>query len=378
MTEYYQTIVIGGGQAGLATAYYLQERDQDFVILDAGERTGDAWRNRWDSLRLFTSARYNGLPGFPFPAPPHSQPTKDEVADYLESYAERFDLPIELNQWVDGLTKDGDRFVVTAGERRWEADNVVVAMSSFQQPTVPDFAADLDPSIVQMHSADYRNPSQLQDGGVLLVGAGNSGAEISLDIVDEHPTWLSGRDVGHVPFHIDSFFGRHIGVPFVLRVLFHRILTVDTPIGRRMRRKFLSKGWMLVRVKPKDLARAGIERVPRTTGVRDGLPVVDDDRVLDVRNVIWCTGYQSDFSWIDLPVFTEEEPVEPRQYRGVVADAPGLYFVGLFFLYSVSSELLTGVGRDAKYVADHIVSDATGGELPKPTLAKMTKGGSPS
>jgi putative flavoprotein involved in K+ transport len=229
-----------------------------------------------------------------------------------------------------------------------------------------------------MHSADYRNPSQLQDGGVLLVGAGNSGAEIALDVVDEHPTWLSGREVGHVPFHIDSFFGRHVGVPFVLRILFHRILTVDTPIGRRMRRKFLSKGWMLVRVKPKDLKRAGIERVPRTTSVQDGLPVVDGGRVLDVRNVIWCTGYESDFSWIDLPVFTEEEPIEPRQYRGVVADAPGLYFVGLFFLYSVSSELLTGVGRDAKYVVDHIASDATDAERPKPTLAKMTKGRSPS
>lgn len=372
MTEHYQTVVVGGGQAGLATGYYLQKHDQDFVILDASDRTGDAWRNRWDSLRLFTSARYNGLPGFPFPASPHSQPTKDEVAEYLESYADRFDLPIQLNRRVDGLTKDGDRFVLTTGDRRLEADNVVVAMSSFQYPTIPEFAEELDPSIVQMHAADYRNPSQLQDGGVLLVGAGNSGAEIGLDVVETHPTWLSGRDVGHVPFDIDSVFGRHVGAPFVLRILFHRILTVDTSIGRRMRRKFLTKGWMLVRVKPKDLERAGIERVPRTTGVRDGVPVVDGDRVLDVQNVIWCTGYRSDFSWIDLPVFTAEAPIEPRQYRGVVPDAPGLYFVGLFFLYSVSSELLTGVARDAKYVVEHIVSESADPEAYKPAVAKVT------
>lgn len=360
ITHSYETIVIGGGQAGLVTGYYLQERGADFIILDGSERIGDAWRHRWDSLRLFTPARYSGLPGMPFPAPSHSFPTKDEMADYLEAYAERFDLPVQLGQRVDQLTKDGDRFVVTTNERRYEADNVVVAMATHQIPSIPDFAWELHPDIVQMHSSDYRNPSQLQDGSVLVVGAANSGAEIALEAARDHPTWLSGRDVGHIPFRIDSFVGRHLGVPFVLRFLFHRVLTVDTPLGRRMRPKFLSQGTLMVRTKPKDLSVAGIRRLPRTVGVQDGLPVVADDRVIEVSNVIWATGYRPDFSWIDLPVFKEDDPMEPNQYRGVVEDEPGLYFVGLLFLYAASSEILCGVGRDAKYVVDHLDSRTTG------------------
>lgn len=360
ITHSYETIVIGGGQAGLVTGYYLQGRGADFIILDGSERIGDAWRHRWDSLRLFTPARYSGLPGMPFPAPSHSFPTKDEMADYLEAYAERFDLPVQLGQRVDQLTKDGDRFVVTTNERRYEADNVVVAMATHQIPSIPDFAWELHPDIVQMHSSDYRNPSQLQDGSVLVVGAANSGAEIALEAARDHPTWLSGRDVGHIPFRIDSFVGRHLGVPFVLRFLFHRVLTVDTPLGRRMRPKFLSQGTLMVRTKPKDLSVAGIRRLPRTVGVQDGLPVVADDRVIEVSNVIWATGYRPDFSWIDLPVFKEDDPMEPNQYRGVVEDEPGLYFVGLLFLYAASSEILCGVGRDAKYVVDHLDSRTTG------------------
>lgn len=356
VSDRYETVVIGGGQAGLVTGYYLQEAGSDFVILDAGERIGDVWRNRWDSLRLFTPSRFSGLPGMPFPAPPHSFPTKDEMGDYLESYAEHFALPIRLGVRVDGLSKDGDRFLVSAGERRYEAENVVVAMASNQVPSVPDFANELDPDIHQLHSSEYRNPSQLRDGGALVVGAGNSGAEIALEAAREHPTRLSGRDVGHIPFRIDSLVGRHLGVPFVLRVLFHRILTVDTPIGRKLRPKFRSEGTLLVRTKPADLTAAGIERVPRTTGVRDGYPVVGDDRLADVTNVIWATGYHPDFSWIDRPIFEEGASDEPNHYRGVVADEPGLYFVGLLFLYAASSEILCGVGRDAKYVVEHLTS----------------------
>lgn len=360
MTESYDTVVIGGGQAGLVTGYYLNEAAEDFVILDAGTRIGDAWRNRWDSLRLFTPARYSGLPGMPFPARPHYFPTKDDMADYLEAYAERFGLPVELGVRVDRLTKRGERFLVNAGERRFLADNVVVAMATHQVPVMPDFARELDPDIVQLHSSDYRNPAQLQDGGVLVVGAGNSGAEIALEAVRDHTTWLSGRDVGHVPFHIDSFVGKHFGVPFVLRILFHRVLTVDTPIGRRVRPKFLSRGSFLVRTKPEDLVAAGIERVPRTVGVRDGLPVVGDDRILEVANVVWATGYRPDFSWIDLPIFDDETRMEPNHYRGIVADEPGLYFVGLLFLYAASSEILCGVGRDAKHVVEHLSSRSDG------------------
>lgn len=357
MTQQYETIVIGSGQAGLATGYYLKRHDQDFVILDASERIGDAWRNRWDSLRLFTEARYNGLPGMPFPAPPHAFPTKDEVADYLEEYAERFDLPVELGVRVEGLERNGNRFLVTAGDRLFEAENVVVAMGSYQVPKIPDFADELADNIRQLHSSGYRNPDQLQDGGVLVVGAGNSGAEISMDIADRYPTWLSGRDVGTVPFRPDSWFGRHVGEPLVTRVLFHRLFTTGNPIGRRLRSKMLSQTGPVVRVRPLDLAEAGIVRIPRTVGVRNGRPVVEDGRVLDVANVIWCTGYRPDFSWIHLPVFGgEDAPKEPVHERGIVPDEPGLYFVGLFFLYGLTSSLLAGVGRDAKNVVEHVAS----------------------
>jgi len=356
MTERYDTVVVGGGQAGLATGYYLQQHDRDFVVFDAGERVGDPWRNRWDSLRTHTPTRYTSLPGMEFPASPHHFPRKDEVADYLETYADRFDLPVELGVRVERLERDGEGYRLTAGDRRIEAGNVVVAMASYQVPAVPDFADELADDVVQLHSADYRNPGQLRDGGVLVVGAGNSGAEIALEVAERHETWLSGRDVGHVPFRIDSWFGRNLGVPFVLRVLFHRVLTTGTPIGRRLRPKLLSRGAPVVRIKPADLSAAGVERLPRTTGVRDGRPVVGDES-LDVANVVWCTGFRPNFSWIDLPVFGgEERPKEPVHDRGVVPDAPGLYFVGLFFLYALSSSLFTGVGRDARYVVEHLAT----------------------
>ncbi|ELZ27117.1 FAD-dependent pyridine nucleotide-disulfide oxidoreductase [Halogeometricum pallidum JCM 14848] len=363
MTEHYDTVVVGGGQAGLATGYYLRQHDRDFVVLDAGGRVGDPWRNRWDSLRVFTPARYTGLPGMGFPTSPYYFPTKDEVADYLEAYADRFDLPVELGVRVRALERTDDGYRITADDRRIEARNVVVAMASYQVPVVPDFAADLADDVVQLHSTDYRNPGQLRDGGVLVVGAGNSGAEIALEVAEHHETWLSGRDVGHVPFHVDSRFGRHLGVPFVLRVLYHRVLTTGTPVGRRVRPKVLGRGGPVVRTKPADLSSAGVERVARTTGVRDGLPIVGDDRTLDVANVVWCTGFRPDFSWIDLPIFDgQDAPAEPVHVRGVVPDAPGLYFVGLLFLYALTSSLFTGVGRDARYVVKQLTArDERGG-----------------
>jgi putative flavoprotein involved in K+ transport len=324
------------------------------VILDANQRIGDAWRQRWDSLRLFTPARYNGLPGMPFPAPGRSFPTKNEMADYLETYAARFELPIRTGVRVDRLSRQGDRFLVTTGDRRFEAENVVVAVSSHESPWVPPFARELNPDVVQLHAAQYRNPSHLREGGVLVVGAHDSGAEIALEVASGHPTWLSGRDPGHVPFRIEGRFGRRFGVPLVM-FMFNHVLTVNTPIGRRVRPKLLHHAGPVVRVKPSDLAAAGIERVPKILGVRNGLPLLEDQRVLEVNNVIWCTGFRPDFSWIDLPVIGEEE-IEPIHRRGIVAIEPGLFFVGLFFLYAASSGLVGGVGRDAEHVVEAIVS----------------------
>jgi putative flavoprotein involved in K+ transport len=350
-SRYYDTIVIGGGQAGLATGCYLKKQGQDFVILDANERIGDAWRNRWDSLRLFTPARFNGLPGRPFPAETYYFPTKDEMADYLESYAEHFQLPVRTGTRVDRLSRRDDRFVIQAGDLKLQADNVVVAMSNWQKPRVPAFARGIDPEIVQLHSSEYRNPSQLRDGAVLIVGAGNSGAEIAREVAPKYPTWLSGRDTGHLPFEIGGLAYRLFLARLIGRVLFHRVMTVDTPIGRKARAKLLSKGMPLVRVKPKDLDAAGVRRVPRTVGVQDGQPMLEGGRVLEVANVIWSTGFHPGFSWIDLPIFDEGEP---QHERGVVASEPGLYFVGLTFLYAASSSMIHGVGRDAEYVVKDI------------------------
>jgi putative flavoprotein involved in K+ transport len=273
--EWFETVVVGGGQAGLAVGYHLRRRGRSFVILDAGERVGDPWRDRWDSLRLYTPARYSGLPGLGFPAAGWHYPAKDEVAGYLESYAARFQLPVRGGVRVDGLSFRDGRYLVTAGARRFEAGNVVVATGAFHHPRIPGFAAELDPGIRQLHSSGYRRPAQLREGGVLVA-----------------------------------------------------------------------------RVRRRDLDAAGIERVPRTTGARGGLPLLEDGRALEVANVVFCTGFRHDFSWIDLPVFDTGD--EPRQDRGVVASQPGLYFVGLHFLTSIVSPLVGGVGHDAEHVAARI------------------------
>ncbi len=352
-SERVQVVVIGGGQAGLSVGYGLAQRGLSFVILEANERIGDSWRNRWDSLRLFTPARYDGLIGLPFPAPPFSFPTKDEMANYLESYARHFNLPVRTGVKVDRVSREGVRYVVDAGDRRYEADHVVIAMATYQAGRIPECAQGLDPGIVQLHSREYRNPGQLRPGDVLIVGAGNSGADIALDVARAHRTWLSGRHPGHVPFRIESRLARVI-LPILFRVVFHRILTVATPMGRRVRPSVISKGGPLIRVKPADLSAAGVERVARVTGVRDGRPLLADGRVLDVSNVIWCTGFHPALSWLDVPTPVYGADGEPVHDRGIVPGEPGLYFVGLHFLYAFSSTMIHGIARDAERIANTI------------------------
>jgi putative flavoprotein involved in K+ transport len=349
--EEFETIVIGGGQAGLAVGYYLKKSGASFVILDANEQIGGSWRTRtWTSLRLFTPARYDSLPGWAFPAPAWSFPTSQETADYLEAYAERFQLPVRLGVTVDRLTKAGARYLVESGGRRFIADRVVIATGFYGKPSVPDFASELDPRIVQMHSSDYRDPSQLRPGAVLLVGAGNSGADIAMETSVTHRTLLSGPDKGQVPVRIESPL-RRIVVP-VLWFLASHVLTVKTPLGRKVRPHVISSGAPRIRVKTNDLLKAGVEWVPRTVGAQDGLPALENGRVLDVENVIWCTGFRQDFSWIDVPVFEGGSPV----HESGIASEPGLYFVGLDFLHAFTSENVGGVGRDAQRIAKHIAS----------------------
>ena len=323
------------------------------MILDANERIGDSWRKRWDSLRVFTPARYDGLPGWSFPAPGWSYPTKDEVADYLESYAARFRLPVRTGVRVDGLSREDGGYVVTSGLSRYEADNVVVATGGYQAPRIPAFASELDPE----HRAAplERVPQPVAAAGrarVLVVGAGNSGAEIALESSAGHQTWLSGRDTGQEPVRAGSLLDRLFTPPFWF--MLSHVLTMRTPIGRRVRQQLSNRGSRSLGSDERISSEPAIERVPRVTGVRDGLPMLADGGVLDVANVIWCTGFVPDFSWIDLPVFDQDG--EPRHERGVVRSEPGLYFIGLFFLSAGSSSLIGGVGRDARHIARQIAS----------------------
>jgi putative flavoprotein involved in K+ transport len=363
MREQVPVVVIGAGQAGLSVGHHLSRHGVRHVILEANPRVGDAWRGRWDSLRLFTPARYDGLAGMPFPAPADTFPSKDEMADYLEAYARHFDLPVRTGTRVHRLSRaDGasgrgrrsdHRYIVDIGSGRIEASHVVVAMAGYQAPRTPPFAGDLDESIVQLHSAAYRSPAQLRDGGVLLVGAGNSGSEIAMEVAGRHHTWMAGRDVGHLPFNIHKPLGRRLA-RVVLRVLFHRVLTIDTPVGRKVRPKVVGRGGPLIRVRPQQLAALGVERVPKVVGVRDGRPLLEDGRVLDVANVVWCTGFHPGFSWIDLPVLGADG--EPLHEKGIATSEPGLYFVGLHFLYALSSAMIHGVGRDAQRIAELIAA----------------------
>ena len=352
-TQQFHTVIVGGGQAGLATGYHLARTGRSFVILDAHARVGDAWRRRWDSLRLFTPARRCGLPGMPFPAPKHSFATHEEMADYLERYAAHFELPVRAGVRVDAVGREDGRFIVAAGDERYTADNVVIASGAYGEPRTPAFATELDPRIVQVHSARYRNAAQLRDGAALVVGPGNSGADVALDLAATCETSLAGEHPGHIPINITGLSGRLV-FP-LLWVVWSQVLNVDTPIGRRARPKVLAGREPLIRVKPAHLDAAGVRRVPRVVGVRDGLPLLEDGQVADVRNVIWATGYRNDFSWLDLPIAVDDHG-EPVTDRGIVADQPGLYFVGRPFLYAFNSHTIGGVGRDARHIVRHIAA----------------------
>lgn len=362
--ESFRTIVVGGGQAGLAAAYFLSRDGDDFVVLESGANIGETWRRRWDSLRLFTPSKYNALPGMPFPADDFYFPTKDEAADYLQSYAKRFDFPLLFNSPVESLTRADGLFTLVAGGKRFIAENVIVATGGYQVPNVPPLARMLGPQIAQLHSSAYHNPRQTPDGNILVVGAGNSGAEISIELaLAGRNVWLSGRDVGRIPANeLGKFFG---GRPYW--ALVSRILSVDTPIGRKVREKAIRTGTPLIRLSARDIMDAGVVRCPRVRGVQDGKPVLEDGKTLDVSGVVWATGYRPDYNWIQLPIFDDRG--YPLHSRGVVPQAPGLYFVGLHFQTALTSALLGGVGRDARYVTDHLEARAAIEERSAPQAA---------
>lgn len=343
----YDVVVIGAGQAGLAMGRELAARGFRFTILEAGAGPGSAWLDRWDSLRLFTPAEHDGLPGAAFPGPRGSCPTAREVAAYLHDYARKFALPVAHHSPVKRLVRTPRGFDILLPEATLQATSVVVATGTNQRPAVPPGAVGLRQETTQLHSSGYRNPGAFPGRHTLVVGYGTSGAQIALELAAERRVSIAGRPTIHVP----DFVFRHAGGAYWNMV--HRVLTLDTPIGRRAASGFLDRGAPLIGTAPADLRDAGITAVPRFAGTRGGLPLLADGSTLDVDSILWATGYRPDYSWIDgLVTDARGWPAAPR---GVSAEDPGLYFLGIPFQYSLTSGLLGGVGRDAEHIARNLV-----------------------
>jgi putative flavoprotein involved in K+ transport len=362
---HYDTIVIGAGQAGLAAGYFLRAAGLSFTILEASDAPGAAWTRRWDSLRLFTPARYSGLPGMPFPGGPDELPTREQVVRYLRAYADRFKLPVRTNSPVAMLNNAAGQFVVHCAGTMLTAERVIVATGAYQRPFVPGVSSRIGAGVVQIHSSEYRSPSQLPPGDVLVVGAGNSGTQIAMELAATRRVWLSGRDTGAIPRRL---LGRD-----VYRWLWPTLLRtrVTSWLGRRLTAGGLFAGDPLVGITAADIARSGVTRVGRTTDAIDGRPLTEDRSPLDVSAIVWCTGFRPNFDWIRLPVFDSNG--YPRHQRGLVDDVPGLAFVGLRRQYRLRSSLLGGVGGDAAWVVANLRSRAKLGEMPRGINSRHTR-----
>ncbi len=359
------TVVVGAGAAGLIMGYYLRREGVPFVVLERDHRVGDTWRRHWDSLRLFSRPRYASLPGLRMSTT--DCPSALEMADYLERYAAHFELPVRTGVAVTGLSSGDDGLEVRAGDRGYRCRRVVVATGSHRRPIVPDVAAAIGPGVRQLHSLEYRRPDQLAPGGVLVVGAGNSGTDIALEAARSgHRTWLAGRHPGQVPAEIDSPAGR-IGTPVAMFVFKH-LLTLRTPVGRKAAAD-VGHGAPLVRNKLRHLDAAGIVRVGRITGTVDGRPVTDDGPPLDVGTVVWCTGSRPELDWLHLPVL--DAAGRPRHRRGVSTDLPGLGFLGLEFQFSLASGTIQGMDRDARYLLRRLGPAPVGGRVGPPSASRV-------
>ena len=335
--------VVGGGQAGLAIGWHLAQQGRRFVVLEAGAELGHVWRDRWDTLKLFTPAQHDALPGMAFPAPADTYPTKDPVADYLRDYARAFELPVRLNARVTELRrlKDG-RFELRTTSDIFRARQVVVATGPFQVPFIPGAAKGLDVSVTQVHSAAYRNHRQLPDGPVLVVGGGNSGFQIAEELAASRQVDLSVAE--RAPMLPQRLAGKDLfwwlGRLGLLRV------TVDSRLGRRAsRREFI------IGTNKRRLRKAGVRFRPRLADAQGRTVRFADGSALDVSTVVWATGYRSDYGWVSIPGVVDNGRVVHR--RGVT-DIPGLYFLGLSWQHTRGSALLGFVKDDAAYLADRI------------------------
>jgi putative flavoprotein involved in K+ transport len=344
--KHWNSIIIGGGQAGLATGYHLKQLNEDFLILDAFEKTGDSWRKRWDSLLLNTPAQFDGLPGYPFPGKKGSLPTKNQMADYLEAYAKKFQLPVVTGIKVVRLSAIEPGYKITTLEGIFTCDQVVVATGTYQLPHIPSFAKELDPNIFQLHSSDYRNPLRLPTGDVMVVGAGSSGVQIAIKLSKTRRTLLAGKPTFHVPdfaFRLGNFYWWFL----------NNIITIKTPLGRKAKAAILKgAGAPLINVSVKDIDAAGIERLPRLAGVSNGQPKLEDGTVMPASIIIWATGLKPDYLWIDMKILNETG--WPDTHRGISSAYKGLYFAGSKFQFGLTSNLIGGVGRDAAFIAKFI------------------------
>lgn len=340
----FDAIVIGAGQAGLAAGYHLRRAGVRFLILEAG-RVGEVWTRRWDSLRLFTPARYNGLPGRPFPGQPYDLPGKEEVAAYLRDYVRHFALPMRENAWVRSVRQHAGDYRVELGSGEvLETRTVIVATGANQRPYTPPMSAGIAPDVVQLHSSEYRNPGQVPQGRVLVVGAGNSGAQIALELAGAgRDVVLAGPANGALP---RRWLGRDI-YDWIWHTLLR--LSADSALGRRRMAAHRYVGDPLIGLSEEDFAPRGVRRVGRIAGTHLGMPVVADGSALgEVAAIVWCTGFRPDYSWIELPVFGLDG--YPIHDRGIAVGAPGLAFVGMRYQYRIRSALLGGVGEDAAHV----------------------------
>ena len=329
--KHWGTIIIGGGQAGLATGFHLKQLHEDFLIIDASERVGDSWRKRWDSLLLNSPSQYDGLPGWPYPAKNGIFPTKNEMADYIEGYAKKFQLPVRMGVKVTRLTPIDYGYRITTSDGIFTCNQVVVATGSYQIPYIPSLARELDTRIFQVHSSQYLNPSLLPDGDVLVVGAGSSGVQIAIELSKSRRTLLAGKPTFHIPefaFRLGNFYWWFIS----------NVITIKTPLGRKAKKAIRKGGAPLINVSVDDIDAAGIERLPRVVGVTDGQPKLEDGRVVPVSAIIWSTGLKPDYSWIDMKIL--DTTGWPEAYRGISLQYKGLYFVGLKFQYGLTSNLI--------------------------------------
>jgi len=363
--ERVEVAVVGGGQAGLAMGYFLAGQDRRFVILERGDSIAPAWRERWDSLKLFTPRAYSSLPGLSFPGEPDDYPTRGDVIAYLERYAEEFDLPIELNSDVRRLFREDGRYVLELDGRRITADAVVVATGPFQAPYVPKLAEELDPDVWQAHSTGYRRPSDVPDGTALVAGGGNTGFQIAKELSATHKVLLSvGSRQQPLPQRVA---GRDLFWWLTKTGLIHK--TVDSRLGQRLKDRDTLIGSSSRELK----RRYGVELKPRA--IRgSGLTVTfEDGSEVEVDAVIWATGYRPDYAWIDLPIFQPDG--RPSHRRGVT-DVPGLYFLGLTWQHTRGSALIGWVNEDAEFIAEQIAAlqEANTQAVPEPAQEQARTG----